>query len=273
MYEGNGFITIPVTRLSGNSGAVSVMVATGGGTAVSGTDYTPISATLNWASGDSTTQYITVPLFYDPAAGTTNRTFDVTLSGGGGGATLGGPSPPSSRSTRPAAWPGSSPPVELIDESPDGTQAGDIGALFPSISDDGRYEVFQSTSDNLVPGFPAVLPSDNIFLRDRQTDTTSIVSVDPTGTVVGNGNSSYPIISGNGQYVVFLSAATNLVADDNPENNNPGEFNFPYVEVLVRNLRPASPCWPPRTAMETRSRPTAKASASATTAARLPSMT
>ena len=121
--------------------------------------------------------------------------------------------------------------------SPDGTQAGDIGALFPSISDNGRYEVFQSTSDNLVPGFPAVLPSDNIFLRDRQTDTTTIVSVDPTGKNVGNGNSTFPIISGNGQYVVFLSAATNLVADDNPENNNPNNPDYPYVEVLVRNLQ------------------------------------
>ena len=87
-----------------------------------------------------------------------------------------------------------------------------------------------------MPGF-SQLPSDNIFLRDRETGTTSIVSVDPTGHTVGNGNSTFPIISGNGQYVVFLSAATNIVADDNPENNNPGEFNFPYVEVLVRNLQ------------------------------------
>ena len=87
-----------------------------------------------------------------------------------------------------------------------------------------------------MTGSPVPLPSDNVFLRDRQTDTTSIVSVDPTGKNVGNRNSTFPIISGNGQYVVFLSAATNLVADDNPENNNPTEPDLPYVEVLVRNL-------------------------------------
>ena len=233
MYEGNGYITIPVTRLSGNSGAVSVTVATSGGTAVSGTDYTPVSATLGWASGNSTTEYITIPLFHDAAAGTTNRTFDVTLSAATGGATIGSPgSAVVTIDETSGVTAGSPPPVELIDESPNGTQAGDIGALFPSISDDGRFEVFQSTSDNLVPGFPAVLPSDNIFLRDRQTGTTSIVSVDPTGKNVGNGNSTFPIISGNGQYVVFFSAATNLVADDNPGNNN-----YPYVEVLVRNLQ------------------------------------
>ena len=57
-------------------------VSTGDVTAVGGTDYTPVSATLSWASGNSTTEYITIPLFHDAAAGTMNRTFDVTLSGG-----------------------------------------------------------------------------------------------------------------------------------------------------------------------------------------------
>ena len=237
VYEGNGYITIPVMRLGGSSGAVSVTVATSGGTAVSGTDYAPVSTTLNWASGDSTTKYITVPLFYDAAAGTTNRTVNVTLSVATGGATLGSPSSAVVTIDETSGVSAGSPPsVELIDESPDGTQAGDVAAEFPSISDDGRYEVFQSNSDNLVTGSPVPLPSDNVFLRDRQTDTTSIVSVDPTGKNVGNHNSTFPIISGNGQYVVFLSAATNLVADDNPENNNPTEPDLPYVEVLVRNL-------------------------------------
>src|SRR5262245_3132108 len=52
---------------------------------------------------------------------------------------------------------------------------GDGESLAPSISADGRYVVFASTSTNLVPGG---LVGSHVFLRDLQSGTTERVSVD-----------------------------------------------------------------------------------------------
>ena len=81
----------------------------------------------------------------------------------------------------------------------------------PSISADGRFVAFQSICTNLVT-------QDNnywsdVFVHDRQTGITEIVSVDSDG-IQGNGESSSPIISANGRFVAFESTSTNLVPQD-----------------------------------------------------------
>ena len=53
----------------------------------------------------------------------------------------------------------------------------------------------------------------DIFVYDRQTDTIERVSVASNGTQA-NGWSSSPSISADGRYVVFYSAASNLVPGD-----------------------------------------------------------
>ena len=53
----------------------------------------------------------------------------------------------------------------------------------------------------------------NIFVHDRQTGETSIVSV-ATGGEHANYPSSTPKISGDGRYVVFDSQASNLIPND-----------------------------------------------------------
>jgi hypothetical protein len=80
-----------------------------------------------------------------------------------------------------------------------------------TISGGGRYVVFVSTASNLVSG--DTNGSADVFVRDRQTHTTSRVSVGPKG-VQGNGPSSAPVISGDGDIVAFDSSATNLVRGD-----------------------------------------------------------
>ena len=89
-----------------------------------------------------------------------------------------------------------------------GTQANN-GCWYPDISADGRYVVFQSYANNLVPDDNN--GSHDIFVRDTQTDTTSRLSVSAAGTE-GNGSSYYPAISADGRYVVFDSDADNLVS-------------------------------------------------------------
>ena len=81
----------------------------------------------------------------------------------------------------------------------------------PSISGDGRYVAFSSGADNLAVG--DTNGAEDMFVRDRQTGTTTRVSVSSTGEQ-GNGDSLSPSISEDGRYVAFLSKATNLVAGD-----------------------------------------------------------
>jgi len=89
------------------------------------------------------------------------------------------------------------------------------------VSTNGRFIVFQSAATNLVPGDTNGFS--DIFVRDRQTQTTFRVSVS-TGGVQGNGASSSPVISDSGEYVAFISTATNLVAGDT--NNEEDVFLY-----------------------------------------------
>ena len=101
-----------------------------------------------------------------------------------------------------------------------------------SISADGRFVAFQSEATNLVEGDTNGVS--DIFVVDRDADGDYSfygdgpddvanctpgprrlfrVSIASSGTQA-NGASREPDISGNGDFVAFTSAATNLVADD-----------------------------------------------------------
>lgn len=81
----------------------------------------------------------------------------------------------------------------------------------PAITGDGRYITFTSFADNLVPG--DTNNSFDVFVRDLQTGTISIVSIASDGTL-GNAGSGAPAISSDGRYVAFSSSADNLVPGD-----------------------------------------------------------
>jgi Tol biopolymer transport system component len=102
----------------------------------------------------------------------------------------------------------------------DGTQANlECGVLFlslvfgPSISADGRYVAFSSDATNLVNGFIEnvdIIGYMNIYVHDRVTGETTLVSVSSNGTQA-NSKSLLHAFSADGRYVVFSSDATNLV--------------------------------------------------------------
>ena len=81
----------------------------------------------------------------------------------------------------------------------------------PSLSADGRYVAFVSTATNLVAG--DTNGAGDAFVHDRQTATTTRVSLDSAG-LQADGASSSPSLSADGRYVAFVSTATNLVAGD-----------------------------------------------------------
>ncbi|MEK7137645.1 MAG: prepilin-type N-terminal cleavage/methylation domain-containing protein, partial [Patescibacteria group bacterium] len=92
----------------------------------------------------------------------------------------------------------------------DGTEGNNISAA-ASVSDNGRYVAFSSFSSNLVSG--DTNGQEDVFLRDRETQTTVRVSVANDGTE-GNAGSEMARVSANGQYVAFRSNAGNLVPGD-----------------------------------------------------------
>src|SRR5690606_7881643 len=76
---------------------------------------------------------------------------------------------------------------------------------------DGRFVAFQSVATNLVPG--DTNGNNDVFVHDRQTGVTERESVDSDGAQ-GNGSSTTASISGDGRFVAFQSAASNLVPGD-----------------------------------------------------------
>jgi hypothetical protein len=77
-----------------------------------------------------------------------------------------------------------------------------------SISSDGRFVVFSSSAANLVPG--DTNNAVDVFERDLQSGTTTLVSVNQSGTGPGNAGSYSPVFSSDGRFVLFRSQAQNL---------------------------------------------------------------
>ena len=99
---------------------------------------------------------------------------------------------------------------ELVSVATDGTQGnGSSGSA--SISADGRWIAFSSYAGNLVRGDTNGVF--DVFVHDRQSGATELVSVG-LGGAIGNGGSYVPSISSDGRFVAFLSDASNLVAND-----------------------------------------------------------
>ena len=97
----------------------------------------------------------------------------------------------------------------------------------PAISNDGRFVAYRSTATNLVAGATNGLP--NVFLYDRQTGATTLLSANASG-MAGNNRSFAPQFSGDGQTIVFQSWASDLVAQDFNQVND-----FFAVKIATSN--------------------------------------
>jgi Tol biopolymer transport system component len=116
----------------------------------------------------------------------------------------------------------------------DGSQGnGDAGLGPLAMTPDGRFVAFTSSASNLVPGDTNGSP--DLFLHDRRTGTTRLISAGVTGRTghvtvplcgAGAGAAS-PSISNDGRYVAFTSCFDDLTAHD----VNLGD------DVYVRDMR------------------------------------
>ncbi len=107
--------------------------------------------------------------------------------------------------------------TRLVSVHPDGT-TGDTANDFsssPSISADGRFVAFYSPADDLVLVDPCDVPcfQGNVYVRDLDSDTTELISINSSGNRL-NGWSGRPSISAEGRYVSFTSEATDLIPVD-----------------------------------------------------------
>jgi Tol biopolymer transport system component len=95
--------------------------------------------------------------------------------------------------------------IERVNVSSSEEQANNRSGNGSSISRDGRYVAFESQATNFAPNDGV---DDDIFLRDRVSGTTTIVSAGTNGDAA-----TLPEISANGRYVTFASGAK-LVPED-----------------------------------------------------------
>lgn len=106
--------------------------------------------------------------------------------------------------------------TERVNVSSNGIQANQESNAV-DISEDGRYVTFASSANNLIP-----IDTNNtrdIFVHDRNEGITTLISLDSFGWQ-SNSSSEDPEISSDGRYVVFYSAASNLVSNDTNNRND-----------------------------------------------------
>ncbi len=122
----------------------------------------------------------------------------VPACGGGGGGGGGAPAGPSNVTV-------------LISAAADGTPANGTCDQ-PSISDSGQFVAFRASgaTTNLLGAGSDTDGFTDIYLKNTSTGAVTRLSVGSGGPV--NGHSSEPAISGDGNFIAFTSAATNLVA-------------------------------------------------------------
>lgn len=99
------------------------------------------------------------------------------------------------------------------ESSSTGGEGAEDDSQFASVSNSGRYVAFDSRADNLST---ADDDSRNVFVRDMQSSSTSLVSRQSAsrGGAGGNDESLAPSISSDGRYVSFESIANNLSDGD-----------------------------------------------------------
>jgi hypothetical protein len=92
------------------------------------------------------------------------------------------------------------------------TAAGNDSSDSPDISADGRFIAYRSAATNIVPG--DVNGVSDIFLFDRQSGATTLLSVSRFGNRAANNRSRNPSFSADGQTLVFQSWASDLAGAD-----------------------------------------------------------
>jgi len=99
--------------------------------------------------------------------------------------------------------------TELVSVNTSGASGGDRQSNSGVLSADGRYLAFLSDASNLTS---TSISATQVYRRDMTTHVTAIASPNSAGTAGGDGFSSKPHISADGQTIIFTSVSDDLVA-------------------------------------------------------------
>ncbi len=171
--------------------ATQPLISAGGSTTLTAT-FTGGTGVLS-PGGGAVTSGVPVPV--SPLATTM---YTLTVTGGSGQST----SLPVVVGVRKSTY-------ELVSLTPTGLVSNPGNLADFTCSADGRFVCFSYPFDDLVAG--DTNGGTDVFVRDRQSGTTTLVSRAADGSL-GNAASTHPRISADGRFVVFESRATNLVA-------------------------------------------------------------
>jgi len=132
------------------------------------------------------------------------------------------------------------PVTALVSSDPNGNAANGASSE-PTVDSTGTHAAFTSLATNLVATVPVQTGVTQVYWRPVCMPTatapctinpstnfdTQLVSISADGQTAGNGPSYNPVISPDGQYVAFISFATNLVSDITADGVTP--------QVYIRN--------------------------------------
>jgi hypothetical protein len=125
--------------------------------------------------------------------------------------------------------------TELVSVGLGGTPA--IGeSLYPSLSANGRFVAFGSVATNLVTNVTS--GAGDIFVRDRHSGTTELVSQGAGGAQANAAIQLWPAISPDGRFVTIHRGASNLVQGDT--NGVWDSFQRDRALVATRYCTPAN---------------------------------
>lgn len=119
--------------------------------------------------------------------------------------------------------------AELVSARADGQAANGVSGT-PTLSGDGRVVAFVTAADNLVP----VPPTQKTLVVVRERGGAPQLASRAIGGAAPDGDSFQPDISADGRYVVFASAASNLVPGDT--NGKTDVFLYDRLRATVARV-------------------------------------
>ncbi|MGZ4962244.1 MAG: TolB family protein, partial [Limisphaerales bacterium] len=119
-------------------------------------------------------------------------------------------------------------PVQLLNTRTQTAATATGNSTAHAISADNRFACFSSEAKDLVAA-QTYTEFVDIFVADLVSGTNRLISVETTGHTGGNFSSSFPVLSSNGQFVAFISSASNL------SSQTVSPFTHVYLRDTVLN--------------------------------------
>ncbi|MBP6912673.1 MAG: peptidoglycan-binding protein [Candidatus Pacebacteria bacterium] len=114
---------------------------------------------------------------------------------------------------------------------------GDTDSYYGTTSSDGRYVFFYSEATNLVANDTNA--NADVFVHDTQTGTTSRLSLDSNGAEI-NGYSGEAYVAYSGDYLVYSTDATTVVAGDTNGFTDIFLLSLSYISTPTTSTTSAS---------------------------------